>query len=44
MVELYPRKINTDVPARVHFSAYSKLLIVLGYMKKTADGKYVKVG
>lgn len=43
MVDLYPRKINTDVPARVHFSAYSKLLIVLGYMKKE-NGKYVKVG
>ena len=43
MVELYPKKTNTDVPARVHFGVYSKLLLVLGYMKKTNDGKYVKV-
>ena len=42
MQDLYPKKVKNDVGARLHFNVYSKLLITLGKMKVTEDGKYVK--
>jgi len=42
MHELYPGEVKNDVGARLHFNVYSKLLISLGKMKVTEDGKYVK--
>jgi outer membrane biosynthesis protein TonB len=42
MQDLYPKKVKNDVGARLHFNVYSKLLIALGELKVTEDGKYVK--
>ncbi len=42
MEDLYPKKVKNDVGARLHFNVYSKLMLTLGKMKITEDGKYVK--